>query len=281
MSFTVVIPARYESTRLPGKPLADIGGKPMIQWVYEQSLQAGAEKVVVATDDARVESAVQAFGGVVCMTSSEHESGTERLAEVVKVMNIPDDHVIVNVQGDEPLIPPAIITQVANNLASSQAPMATLAVEISHEDEVFNPNAVKVLTDKDGYAMYFSRATIPWDRDNFANGGKVIAQPLMRHIGIYAYRAGFINTYINWEPTALEKIESLEQLRVLWYGEKIHVEVAKQAPPAGVDTPEDLEVVRKLIANHYRKGPLGPFLLLYLSIIVVTFWACPENFASP
>jgi 3-deoxy-manno-octulosonate cytidylyltransferase (CMP-KDO synthetase) len=250
MSFTVVIPARYESTRLPGKPLADIGGKPMIQWVYEQSLQAGAEKVVVATDDARVESAVQAFGGVVCMTSSEHESGTERLAEVVKVMNIPDDHVIVNVQGDEPLIPPAIITQVANNLASSQAPMATLAVEISHEDEVFNPNAVKVLTDKDGYAMYFSRATIPWDRDNFANGGRVIAQPLMRHIGIYAYRAGFINTYINWEPTALEKIESLEQLRVLWYGEKIHVEVAKQAPPAGVDTPEDLEVVRKLIANQ-------------------------------
>ncbi|WFB47146.1 3-deoxy-manno-octulosonate cytidylyltransferase [Vibrio coralliilyticus] len=250
MSFTVVIPARYESTRLLGKPLADIGGKPMIQWVYEQSLQAGAEKVVVATDDARVESAVQAFGGVVCMTSSEHESGTERLAEVVKVMNIPDDHVIVNVQGDEPLIPPAIITQVANNLASSQAPMATLAVEISHEDEVFNPNAVKVLTDKDGYAMYFSRATIPWDRDNFANGGKVIAQPLMRHIGIYAYRAGFINTYINWEPTALEKIESLEQLRVLWYGEKIHVEVAKQAPPAGVDTPEDLEVVRKLIANQ-------------------------------
>ncbi|AIW18425.1 3-deoxy-manno-octulosonate cytidylyltransferase [Vibrio coralliilyticus] len=250
MSFTVVIPARYESTRLPGKPLADIGGKPMIQWVYEQSLQAGAEKVVVATDDVRVESAVQAFGGVVCMTSSEHESGTERLAEVVKVMNIPDDHVIVNVQGDEPLIPPAIITQVANNLASSQAPMATLAVEISHEDEVFNTNAVKVLTDKDGYAMYFSRATIPWDRDNFANGGKVIAQPLMRHIGIYAYRAGFINTYINWEPTALEKIESLEQLRVLWYGEKIHVEVAKQAPPAGVDTPEDLEVVRKLIANQ-------------------------------
>ncbi|NOJ22219.1 3-deoxy-manno-octulosonate cytidylyltransferase [Vibrio coralliilyticus] len=250
MSFTVVIPARYESTRLPGKPLADIGGKPMIQWVYEQSLQAGAEKVVVATDDARVESAVQAFGGVVCMTSSEHESGTERLAEVVKVMNIPDEHVIVNVQGDEPLIPPAIITQVANNLANSQAPMATLAVEISHEDEVFNPNAVKVLTDKDGYAMYFSRATIPWDRDNFANGGKMIAQPLMRHIGIYAYRAGFINTYINWEPTALEKIESLEQLRVLWYGEKIHVEVAKQAPPAGVDTPEDLEVVRKLIANQ-------------------------------
>ncbi|KJY93212.1 MULTISPECIES: 3-deoxy-manno-octulosonate cytidylyltransferase [Vibrio] len=250
MAFTVVIPARYQSTRLPGKPLADISGKPMIQWVYEQSLQAGAEKVIVATDDERVVNAVKKFGGEVCMTSADHDSGTERLAEVVELMGIPEDHVIVNVQGDEPLIPPAIITQVANNLANSQAPMATLAVEISHEDEVFNPNAVKVLTDKDGYAMYFSRATIPWDRDHFANGGKVIAQPLMRHIGIYAYRAGFVNTYINWAPTALEKIERLEQLRVLWYGEKIHVEVAEQVPPAGVDTLEDLEAVRKLVANQ-------------------------------
>ncbi|KOO08207.1 3-deoxy-manno-octulosonate cytidylyltransferase [Vibrio hepatarius] len=250
MSFTVVIPARYQSTRLPGKPLADIGGKPMVQWVYEQAIQAGADQVIIATDDERVEKAVKAFGGDVCMTSPDHESGTERLAEVVKLKNIPDDHIIVNVQGDEPLIPPSIISQVANNLAASQAPMATLAVEIEDEAEVFNPNAVKVLTDKDGYAMYFSRATIPWDRDNFANGGKTIAQPLMRHIGIYAYRAGFINTYINWEPTALEKIECLEQLRVLWYGEKIHVEVAKEAPSAGVDTPEDLEVVRNIIANQ-------------------------------
>ncbi len=209
MSFTVVIPARYQSTRLPGKPLADIGGKPMVQLVYEQAIQAGADQVIIATDDERVEKAVKAFGGEVCMTSPDHESGTERLAEVVKLKNIPDDHIIVNVQGDEPLIPPSIISQVANNLAASQAPMATLAVEIEDEAEVFNPNAVKVLTDKDGYAMYFSRATIPWDRDNFANGGKTIAQPLMRHIGIYAYRAGFINTYINWEPTALEKIECL------------------------------------------------------------------------
>lgn len=250
MSFTVVIPARYQSTRLPGKPLADIGGKPMVQWVYEQAIQAGAENVIIATDDERVESAVKAFGGKVCMTSPNHESGTERLAEVVDLMGIPDDHIIVNVQGDEPLIPPTIITQVANNLANSQAPMATLAVEIEDEAEVFNPNAVKVLTDKDGYAMYFSRATIPWDRDSFANGGKAIKQPLMRHIGIYAYRAGFINTYINWEPTALEKIECLEQLRVLWYGEKIHVEVAKEAPAAGVDTPEDLELVRQIIARQ-------------------------------
>jgi 3-deoxy-manno-octulosonate cytidylyltransferase (CMP-KDO synthetase) len=250
MSFTVVIPARYQSTRLPGKPLADIAGKPMIQWVHEQALQAGADKVIIATDDERVEQVVKSFGGEVCMTSPDHESGTERLAEVVEKMAIPDDHIIVNVQGDEPLIPPSIIAQVADNLANSQAPMATLAVEIDHEAEVFNPNAVKVVTDKDGYAMYFSRATIPWDRDNFAGQQQTIAQPLMRHIGIYAYRAGFINTYINWQPTTLEKIECLEQLRVLWYGEKIHVEVAKEAPAAGVDTPEDLEVVRSIIANR-------------------------------
>ncbi|WP_441257476.1 3-deoxy-manno-octulosonate cytidylyltransferase [Vibrio sp. Vf1514] len=246
MSFTVVIPARYQSTRLPGKPLADIAGKPMVQWVYEQAMQAGADRVIVATDDARVEQAVNAFGGTVCMTSPDHQSGTERLAEVVKRMGIEDDHIIVNVQGDEPLIPPSIIRQVADNLAASQAPMATLAVEISDAEEVFNPNAVKVVTDKDGYALYFSRSSIPWDRDNFAND-KTIVQPLMRHIGIYAYRAGFINTYIHWQPSQLEKIESLEQLRVLWYGEKIHVAVALEAPPAGVDTPEDLEAVRRIV----------------------------------
>lgn len=248
MSFTVVIPSRYQSTRLPGKPLADIGGKPMVQWVYEQAMQAGAERVIVATDDERVKSAVEAFGGTVCMTSADHQSGTERLAEVVQLMGIEDDHIIVNVQGDEPLIPPSIVRQVADNLAASSAPMATLAVEISDAEEVFNPNAVKVVTDKDGYALYFSRATIPWDRDNFAQD-KNIVQPLMRHIGIYAYRAGFINTYVNWQPSQLEKIESLEQLRVLWYGEKIHVAVALEAPPAGVDTPEDLAAVRKIVAG--------------------------------
>lgn len=248
MPFTVVIPSRYQSSRLPGKPLADIAGKPMVQWVYEQAMQAGAERVIVATDDERVKAAVEGFGGTVCMTSPDHQSGTERLAEVVKLMGIEDDHIIVNVQGDEPLIPPSIVRQVADNLAASTAPMATLAVEISDADEVFNPNAVKVVTDKDGYALYFSRATIPWDRDNFALDS-TIAQPLMRHIGIYAYRAGFINTYINWQPSQLEKIESLEQLRVLWYGEKIHVAVALEAPPAGVDTPEDLAAVRKIVAG--------------------------------
>ncbi|WGV99367.1 3-deoxy-manno-octulosonate cytidylyltransferase [Vibrio sp. YMD68] len=247
MSFTVVIPARFQSSRLPGKPLADIAGKPMIQWVYEQAIQAGAEQVIIATDDSRVEAAVLSFGGQVCMTSPDHESGTERLAEVVKVMNIPDDHIVVNVQGDEPLIPPSIIKQVANNLANSVAPMATLAVEISDESEVFNPNAVKVVTDKEGYALYFSRASIPWDRDAFSKANPAIVQPLLRHIGIYAYRAGFINTYIHWQPTALERIECLEQLRVLWHGEKIHVDIAKEAPAAGVDTPEDLEIVRGIL----------------------------------
>lgn len=247
MAFTVIIPARYQSSRLPGKPLADIGGKPMIQWVYEQASKAGAEQVIVATDDQRIVEVVRGFGGEVCLTRADHESGTERLAEVVEQYQLADDQIVVNVQGDEPLIPESIIRQVADNLAHSDAPMATLAVEIDQADEVFNPNAVKVVTNQDGYAMYFSRASIPWDRDNFAKRPQEIHHNLMRHIGIYAYRAGFINTYINWEPSALEKIEALEQLRVLWYGEKIHVDVAIEPPPAGVDTPEDLEKVRQLI----------------------------------
>ncbi|BCL70337.1 3-deoxy-manno-octulosonate cytidylyltransferase [Vibrio nigripulchritudo] len=249
MAFTVVIPARYQSTRLPGKPLADIAGKPMIEWVYQQAIQAGADQVIIATDDERVKSAAERFGAQVCMTSDKHESGTERLAEVVEKMQIPADHVVVNVQGDEPLIPPSIITQVAENLKMSDAPMATLSVEIEDESEVFNPNAVKVVTDQNGYALYFSRASIPWDRDDFSKESPSIRQPLQRHIGIYAYRAGFIKTYVEWEPSSLERIECLEQLRVLWYGEKIHVAVAKETPAAGVDTPEDLEVVRKLLVQ--------------------------------
>lgn len=251
MSFTVIIPARYESSRLPGKPLADIGGKPMIQHVYEKSLQSGADRVIIATDDQRVELAAKQFGAEVCMTSPSHESGTERLAEVVASMKIAPDHIVVNVQGDEPLIPACIIKQVANNLESSTAPMATLGVTIENESEVFNPNAVKVVTDEQGYALYFSRATIPWDRDAYAAEPKKRAtNPLLRHIGIYAYRAGFIKTYVEWEPSVLERIECLEQLRVLWYGEKIHVATAQEAPPAGVDTPEDLEHVRAIVAQQ-------------------------------
>ncbi|OOE69402.1 3-deoxy-manno-octulosonate cytidylyltransferase [Salinivibrio sp. IB868] len=247
--FYVVIPARFGSSRLPGKPLADIAGKPMIQHVYERAQAAGASQVIVATDDQRIEAAVRAFGGEVCLTRADHESGTERLAEVVERYGFAEDDIIVNVQGDEPLIPSAVIGQVAENLSQNdQAPMATLAVAIDDKEQVFNPNVVKVVTDHKGFALYFSRATIPWDRTHFEADSPDIPQALLRHIGIYGYRAGFISRYIHWTPSPLEKIESLEQLRVLWHGEKIHVAVAIQTPPHGVDTQADLEAVRAYLA---------------------------------
>ncbi len=253
MSFVVVIPARYQSSRLPGKVLADIDGKPMIQWVVEKAQQSGAQKVIVATDNQQVADAVSAFGGEVCKTRDDHQSGTERLAEVMEHYGFDDDQIIVNVQGDEPFIPSENIAQVAKNLANQQrtnqqqARMATLAVHISDVEEAFNPNAVKVLCDKDGYALYFSRATIPYDRARFLNNDNIqeIGDFYLRHIGIYAYRAGFIKDYVNWPASQLEQIESLEQLRVLWQGEKIHVDVAEtRLPVEGVDTPEDLEKAR-------------------------------------
>ncbi|MEN9533192.1 MAG: 3-deoxy-manno-octulosonate cytidylyltransferase [Pseudomonadota bacterium] len=255
MSFVVIIPARYASTRLPGKPLADIHGKPMVQHVVEKALQSGADRVIVATDDERVGSALASCAALagfeVCMTSQDHQSGTERLAEVCRHYGFASDTIIVNVQGDEPLIPPAIIRQVADNLAAATAPMATLSVPIEDAEEAFNPNAVKVVTDKDGYALYFSRACIPWDRDRFAASDRdeQIGGHYQRHIGIYAYRAGFIQRYVDWAPSVLEQVEALEQLRVLWYGEKIHVAQALQAPPVGVDTQADLDKVRALLAN--------------------------------
>jgi len=178
------------------------------------------------------------------MRRADHESGTERLAEVVEKMGFADDTIIVNVQGDEPMIPPAIIRQVAENLANCDAGMATLAIPVHSAEEAFNPNAVKVVMDKNGYALYFSRATIPWDRDRFAQSRDEIANYFLRHIGIYGYRAGFIRRYVTWAPSELEHIEKLEQLRVLWHGEKIHVAVAHEVPGTGVDTPADLERVR-------------------------------------
>lgn len=240
MSFIVVIPARYASSRLPGKPLLDIQGVPMVVRVLQQALASGAERVIVATDHQPVADIVTAAGGEVCLTDANHQSGTERLAEVVNHYQFRDDTVIVNVQGDEPLIPPAIIRQVANNLADVKAEMATLAVPILTVEEAFDPNAVKVVTDMNGYALYFSRATIPWDRDHFTHTPNELPQPLLRHIGIYAYRADFIRHYVTLEACALEKIELLEQLRVLWYGAKIHVGLACEPPEGGVDTPEDL-----------------------------------------
>lgn len=250
MSFTVIIPARYASSRLPRKPLADIAGKPMIQHVWEKAQQAGANRVIIATDHEEIEQVAKTFSAEVCMTSTEHNSGTERLAEVIEKMAIADDEIIVNVQGDEPLIPPVIIQQVAQNLAENQVNMATLAVKLETKEELFNPNCVKVVTDQKGMALYFSRAAIPFARDYFAdcNDAFVASQPYLRHIGIYAYRAKFVNQYICWQPTVLEKLESLEQLRALWYGEKIHVELAKEAPQVGVDTLEDLERVRQILS---------------------------------
>ena len=250
MSFTVIIPARYASSRLPRKPLADIAGKPMIQHVWEKAQQAGANRVIIATDHEEIEQVAKTFGAEVCMTSTEHNSGTERLAEVIEKMAIADDEIIVNVQGDEPLIPPVIIQQVAQNLAENQVNMATLAVKLETKEELFNPNCVKVVTDQKGMALYFSRAAIPFARDHFAdcNDAFVASQSYLRHIGIYAYRAKFVNQYIRWQPTVLEKLESLEQLRALWYGEKIHVELAKEAPQVGVDTLEDLERVRQILS---------------------------------
>lgn len=244
MSFVAIIPARFASTRLPGKPLVDIHGKPMVVHVMERALESGAERVIVATDNQDVARAVEAAGGEVCMTRPDHQSGTERLAEVIDHYQFPDDTVIVNVQGDEPMIPPVIIRQVAENLASSSAGMATLAVPVESAEEAFNPNAVKVVRDANGYALYFSRATIPWDRERFATSRETIGDHFLRHIGIYGYRAGFIRRYVQWEASPLENIELLEQLRVLWYGEKIHVDVAKAIPSVGVDTPEDLLRVR-------------------------------------
>ena len=248
MNFTVVIPARFESTRLPGKVLADIGGKPMIQWVAEKALASGATRVIIATDNQDVANTVKGFGGEVCITRADHQSGTERLAEVVNKYQFADDEVIVNVQGDEPFIPSENIAQVATNLGTqNKARMATLAVKIEELEEALNPNAVKVLCDKDGYALYFSRATIPYDRQRFLNQQVIseIGDFYLRHIGIYAYRAGFIKDYVKWPTSQLEQIEGLEQLRVLWQGESIHVEVAcTRLPVDGVDTPEDLEKAR-------------------------------------
>ena len=246
VSFTVIIPARYEWSRLPGKPLADIDGKPMVQWVYERSKASGADRIVVATDDERIQQVVAEFGGEVCMTAKHHTSGTERLAEVVESLGLADDSVIVNVQGDEPMIPSVNISQVANNLVESSVGMATLAEPICSYAELSNPNVVKVVTDKDGLALYFSRSVMPYDRDG---DKETLNFDYLRHIGIYAYRAGFIKQYVSWPASQLEKIESLEQLRVLWQGEKIHVAAAAEPPPAGVDTAEDLEQVRRLVAS--------------------------------
>ncbi|WP_079201661.1 3-deoxy-manno-octulosonate cytidylyltransferase [Pseudomonas sp. CC6-YY-74] len=248
--FTVVIPARYASSRLPGKPLQDIAGKPMIQHVWEQACKSSAQQVVVATDDARIVEACRGFGAQVLLTRIDHNSGTDRLAEVAAALGLTPDAIVVNVQGDEPLIPPALIDQVAANLAANpQAAIATLAEPIDEVAALFNPNVVKVTSDRNGLALTFSRAPLPWAREAFAGSREQLpaSVPYRRHIGIYAYRAQFLHDFVAWGPCWLEDAECLEQLRALWHGVRIHVADALQAPPAGVDTQEDLERVRRLL----------------------------------
>jgi len=251
MNFTVIIPARYASTRLPAKPLKEIAGKPMIQHVYERACESNANAVIIATDDLRIESTAQAFGAQVCMTSVGHTSGTDRLQEVVQHLGLADDEIVVNVQGDEPLIPAAVINQVAGNLAAMPgASMATLSEPIHHLADFRNPNIVKVVADVNNRALYFSRAPIPWPRDYFAQADVADLPdrfPAQRHIGIYAYRVGLLHQFITWSPAPLEVIESLEQLRVMWNGHLIHIAEAAVAVPGGVDTAEDLQRIKLLL----------------------------------
>jgi 3-deoxy-manno-octulosonate cytidylyltransferase (CMP-KDO synthetase) len=254
MSFSVVIPARYASSRFPGKPLADLAGKPMLQHVYERACESEAVRVIIATDDERIAHVAQNFGAEVCMTSDDHPSGTDRLQEVVHKLGFYADDIVVNVQGDEPLIPPRIINQVAHNLmALPMAGIATLSEPIETVDALVNPNVVKVVTDHQGMALYFSRAPIPWPRDSFMSevGRSTMPEGFswQRHIGLYAYRVKLLNDFVRWPPALLEQTECLEQLRALWNGVGIHVDAADETPPAGVDTPEDLERIRQLLVR--------------------------------
>jgi 3-deoxy-manno-octulosonate cytidylyltransferase (CMP-KDO synthetase) len=245
MTFSVIIPARFASSRLPGKPLADIAGKTMIERVYEQALKSDCSQVVIATDDERVAQACVDFLGPVCMTAADHESGTDRLHEAALKLELADDHIVVNVQGDEPLIPPALINQVAQNLASNEnAGMATLSIPVGDMEEFLNPNAVKVVASDSGQALYFSRAPIPWPRDNIDELPPYYKA--QRHIGIYAYRVSFLKKFVTWPISNLEQTEKLEQLRAISNGVVIHVAQACEVPPAGIDTQQDLDRVRKI-----------------------------------
>ncbi|MCF6189747.1 MAG: 3-deoxy-manno-octulosonate cytidylyltransferase [Cocleimonas sp.] len=245
----LVIPSRYASTRLPGKPLRLLAGKPMIQHVFERAQEAagevGFEEIIIATDDARIQEACEAFGATVCMTSAKHETGSDRLAEVVALNGWDDDTIIVNLQGDEPLTPIAILKQVAINLANNpEASIATLATPLGKEAEYADPNVVKVVSDKNGIALYFSRASIPFQRDE----DEEVNDFALRHIGIYAYRAGYLKSFAKMEPCQIEQLEKLEQLRAMWHGARIHVAVADEVPGHGVDTEADLIAVEKILS---------------------------------
>ena len=248
MKFIVVIPARYASSRLPGKPLADIAGKPMVVHVADRARESGAQEIIVATDDRRIQEAVAKHGYDALMTRADHASGTDRIAEIAIARSWPDDLIVVNVQGDEPRIPAKLVRSVAEQLLSHRdAAIATACHPIHSAAEMFDPNAVKVVLDKQGYAAYFSRAPIPFARDAFKADPSRLPQglPVYRHLGLYAYRCSFLKIYSTLEPAAIERFESLEQLRALWHGYRISVAVTDQAPEPGVDTPEDLEKMRR------------------------------------
>jgi len=241
VSFNVVIPARYASTRFPGKPLADLGGKPMVVRVCERAAQSGAAGVHVATDDERIAQAVRKHGHAALMTRADHASGTDRLAEAAAQLKLQDDQVVVNVQGDEPLMEPALISRVAALLDEKKSAVVSTACHAIHDAaSVANPNIVKVVLDAEGYALYFSRAPIPFARE--AGGA------WYRHAGIYGYRVGFLKRFSKLEISPLEKAEALEQLRVLWHGFRIAVVVSETEIPPGVDTPQDLEAVRRIFS---------------------------------
>jgi 3-deoxy-manno-octulosonate cytidylyltransferase (CMP-KDO synthetase) len=247
--FKVIIPARYASSRLPGKPLCEIAGKPMIQHVWERAQESGPAAVIIATDDERVRSVAEGFGAQVCITASEHRSGTERIAEVLERLGERDDAIVVNLQGDEPQLPGALIGQVASLLQMSEnAAVATLYEPIPETAELFDPNVVKVVLDGRGFALYFSRAPIPWDRDAFTSWKEADPRSLgvtyYRHIGLYAYRAGALKQFAKLGPCPLETVERLEQLRFLYHGYRIRVAQAARPPGVGVDTPQDLERLR-------------------------------------
>lgn len=254
MGFSVIIPARFASSRFPGKPLASLQGKPMIQHVYERACQSEADRILVATDDQRIADVAAGFGAEVCMTSPDHPSGTDRLQQVVKDQGYYADDIVVNVQGDEPMIPPRIINQVAHNLmAEPEASIATLSEPIEDVASLLNPNVVKVVKDIRGMALYFSRAPIPWPRDSFNADSEKAEMPTefnwQRHIGIYAYRVKLLNDFVKWPPAPLEETECLEQLRAMWNGARIHVAEADEQPPTGVDTPEDLARLEKMLSG--------------------------------
>lgn len=249
MAYSIVIPARFAATRLPGKPLREIAGKSLLQHVYECAQRTQAKQIIIATDDERIQQVAAGFGADVCLTSTMHQSGTQRINEVIQTRGIGDDDIVVNLQGDEPLMPAACVAQVAELLtAHPTAQMSTLATPVVHDEEVFDSNVVKVVLNKNGQALYFSRASIPWQRGSYEAHRIDHTEhwSCLRHIGIYGYRAAYIKEYVSLPPSPLEVLESLEQLRVLWHGGTIVVGHAVEVPGPGVDTEQDFLKVKQL-----------------------------------